>query len=58
MIISIQRKINSKGNLKLENKTDWTNRINSLKEQIDYWINNKTDKLIETIQLYYNGFNL
>lgn len=50
-------KINSKGNLKLENKTDWTNRLNSLKAQIDYWLNNKTDKLIETIQLYYNGFN-
>ena len=51
-------KINSKGNLKLENKTDWTNRLSSLKVQIDYWLNNKTDKLIETIQLYYNGFNL
>jgi hypothetical protein len=47
-------KINSKGMLKLENKTEWTTRLNSLKEQIDYWCNNKTDKMIEIIQLYYN----
>jgi hypothetical protein len=36
---------------------EWSDRLNRLKEQIDYWINpmNKTEELIETIQLFYNS---
>ena len=29
-------------------------RLNNLKEQIEYWTENETDKMIETIQLYYD----
>jgi len=50
-------KLNSKGNLILYNKENWTTRLNSLKDQIEYWISNKTDKMIEIIQLYYDGFD-
>ena len=39
------------------NKTDeWNQRLNTLTSHIDYWIDpiNKTDKTIETIQLFYD----
>jgi hypothetical protein len=32
---------------------EWTERINTLKQQIQYWIDNPTEKTIEIIQLYY-----
>ena len=36
---------------------EWTQRLNTLEEQINYWLNpkNKTNKLIETIQLFYDA---
>jgi hypothetical protein len=37
-------------------KTDWDIRLNILKEQISYWMCNKTDKTIEIIYLFYDGF--
>ena len=41
------------------NKKMWQNRLDCLKNQIKYWVDpkNKTDKMIETIQLYYDDFN-
>lgn len=44
------------GMIKIGTKKEWANRLVSLKAQIEYWINpdNKTDKLIEIIQLYYD----
>ena len=35
---------------------EWIHRLQSLAEQIDYWVNpaNKTNKTIETIQLFYD----
>jgi hypothetical protein len=32
---------------------EWTERVNILKSQIQYWIDNSTDKTIEIIQLFY-----
>ena len=32
---------------------EWVDRINSLKVQIQYWIDNPTEKTIEIIQLFY-----
>ena len=32
---------------------EWVERINSLKVQIQYWIDNPTEKTIEIIQLFY-----
>jgi hypothetical protein len=46
------------GIIKIKNDKiyEWNNRLNSLKSQIEYWSNEiyKTDKTIETIQLYYD----
>jgi len=33
---------------------EWKNRLETLKTQIEYWYNNRTDKTIEVIQLFYN----
>jgi len=35
---------------------EWENRLNSLKNCVDYWINpeNVTNKTIEIIQLFYD----
>jgi len=34
---------------------EWAFRVNALKLQIQYWIDNKTDKTVEIIQLFYDG---
>jgi len=38
----------------LKDKKDWNMRLESLKLQIEYWKNNKTDKMVEIIQLFYD----
>jgi hypothetical protein len=45
--------INGNGIIVIKNKKEWIERINVLKEQISYWINNETDKTIEIIELFY-----
>ena len=42
--------------IKKSKEKEWNERLNTLKEQIDYWINpeNKTDKTVEVIQLFYD----
>ena len=42
----------------INNKKEWTTRLESLQNQIDYWINpkNQTDKIIEVIQLFYDNY--
>jgi hypothetical protein len=42
--------------VKKSKKGEWTQRLNTLEEQINYWINpvNITNKTIETIQLFYD----
>jgi len=49
-------KCNKQGVMQLSNKSmsGWTQRLSSLKAQIEYWTNNKTEKTIEIIQLYYD----
>ncbi len=42
------------GILKVNNNKKWNERLNNLKNQIDYWNKNKTDKTVEIIQLYYD----
>lgn len=46
------------GILKINKKkeSEWKERINNLYEQINYWINNNTNKTVEVIQLYYDAF--
>jgi hypothetical protein len=40
--------------VKKTKKNEWTKRLNTLDEQINYWIINRTDKTIETVQLFYD----
>lgn len=48
-------KINKMGIMQIEKnkKNEWENRIKCLIQEIDYWINNSTEKTIEIIQLFY-----
>ena len=50
--------INKKGIcvVKKSKKTEWNDRLQALKNQVNYWIDptNKTNKTIETIQLFYD----
>ena len=41
-----------------EKKKEWKKRLECLQNQIEYWIDpvNKTEKMIETIHLYYDDF--
>jgi hypothetical protein len=32
---------------------EWTERIETLKQQIQYWIDNPSEKTIEIIELFY-----
>ena len=43
--------------IKESKKKEWSRRLESLGEQINYWINpvNKTDKTIEVVQLFYDN---
>jgi hypothetical protein len=47
---------NSKGifQVKKNKQNEWNLRLESLKTQIDYWIENESDKAIEIVQLYYD----
>ena len=50
-------KINKKsGILIISSKSDWNNRLKVLEETLEYWINNKTYKMLECIELFYDGF--
>jgi hypothetical protein len=42
--------------IKKSKKNEWTERLNTLGEQISYWVNpeNKTSKTVEIIQLFYD----
>jgi hypothetical protein len=37
----------------ISKKEEWNDRIKVLKEQIQYWINNPTEKTVEIVELFY-----
>ena len=47
-------KIDGNGISRIKNENEWYNRLLSLKQQITYWINNPSGKMIEILQLYYD----
>ena len=47
-------KLTKLGVMCIVNKKQWYERIEILKQQIKYWIDNPTDKMVEIIQLFYN----
>ncbi len=42
--------------IKKSKEKEWTSRLDTLKKQVDYWINNQTEKTLEVIHLYYDNF--
>ena len=48
-------KINKSGllNIVKSKEKEWEHRIAVLKDQINYWIHNVTEKTIETVELFY-----
>ena len=48
------------GIVKLSNsdRADWDQRLTVLSDQIGYWTKNKTQKMIEVVELFYDGWRL
>ena len=46
-------KLNKLGVMTISKKEEWNYRIECLKEQINYWINNPTEKTVEIVELFY-----
>jgi Holliday junction resolvasome RuvABC endonuclease subunit len=48
-------KLNKTGTMQVmkTKQLEWEERISTLKDQIQYWIENPTEKTIEIIQLFY-----
>ncbi len=46
-------KLSKLGIMTISNKKDWNKRIETLKQQIQYWIDNSTEKTVEIIELFY-----
>jgi hypothetical protein len=46
--------VTQKGVLKVNIKKNWNNRLEILKDNIDYWIEKETNKTIELVQLFYD----
>ncbi len=42
------------GLLYINNKKQWNLRLERLKEQVEYWIENKTDKTVQIVYLFYD----
>lgn len=55
-IIKSPWKYNNNGVVYISKKLtqEWSDRLMVLKEQIEYWLKNQTDKTVETVQLFYN----
>jgi hypothetical protein len=46
-------KMNKMGVMQITKHKEWEERIESLKKQIQYWIDNTTEKTVEIIELFY-----
>ena len=42
------------GALKINNYPKWNARLDVLKDTVEYWLNNMSDKTVEVIELFYN----
>ncbi len=42
------------GALKVTNDNKWNERLNKLKDTVQYWIDNKTEKTVEVVELFYD----
>lgn len=48
-------KVNKLGVCCVDNDKKWKDRLNTLKETIYYWVENRTDKTIEVVHLFYDN---
>ena len=46
-------KLNKLGVMSVSNKKQWNNRLETLKKEITYWIENSSDKMVEIVELFY-----
>ena len=46
-------KLNKLGVMSVANKKQWVMRLETLKKEITYWIENSTDKTVEIVELFY-----
>ena len=46
-------KLNKLGVMSISKKEEWKDRVKVLKEQIQYWIDNPTEKTVEIVELFY-----
>jgi hypothetical protein len=46
-------RLNKLGVMTISKKEEWNERIKVLKEQIQYWIDNPTEKTVEIVELFY-----
>jgi hypothetical protein len=46
-------KLNKLGVMSVAKVKEWEKRIEILKDQINYWVDNPTDKTLEVIELFY-----
>ena len=42
------------GIIKISSENKWKERLNKLKEEVEYWLENDTNKTLEVIELYYD----
>jgi len=45
--------MNKWGVLTISKQKEWRNRLVTLKNEIRYWVENKTEKTVEIIQLFF-----
>jgi hypothetical protein len=46
-------KLNTLGVIKISKKTEWNNRLTTLKNEIQKWIETKSEKTLEIVELFY-----
>ena len=46
--------LNKKGSLKIKDNNKWTERLNILSNEVEYWINNQGIKIINIVNLFFD----
>jgi hypothetical protein len=50
--------VNKYGTCSIKNRDEWTKRLNMLKDTVNYWLQNLTEKTIENVHLFFNNSNI
>jgi hypothetical protein len=49
-------KPNALGLCSITDRTTWDHRLDTLRQTIQTWLSQRTEKTLEVVQLYFNGF--